>query len=220
MSLSDSTTKVIYAGDANGGTNTAGQTFDITFALPDDSTGTDVAVYVVDDLGAVTLLTANYSVDVTALHVIYPTVGAVAPLLTGVNAVPVGWELVIARVEPLTQTVALTNQGVFDATAIEAEFDKITMICQQLQEQINRCYKAPINLPYNITAPVVPPTTTILSYVQDTLANLVIISNASPAIPRFAVATDIGTGQLVFYPGYASTSGINGTGWYAIGGGV
>ena len=59
MSLSDSTTKVIYAGDANGGTNTAGQTFDITFALPDDSTGTDVAVYVVDDLGAVTLLTAN-----------------------------------------------------------------------------------------------------------------------------------------------------------------
>jgi len=214
MSLSDSTTKVIYAGD---GVTTE---FDITFALPTGSTGTDVYVYVVDDEGNVTLLTSNYSVDINALTVTYPTVGGVSPLETGVNALPVGWEIVLLRSEPLSQTVQLTEQGVFSAEAIESAFDKLTMICQQLQEQLSRCFMAPVNLPYDPLSPVVPPTVTGLTQSTGTLAELIIISNASPTIPRFGIASDIGGGQLVYYPGYASTNGLQGSGWYAIGGGI
>jgi hypothetical protein len=220
MSITDASNKVIYAGDANGGANTPGQAFDITPVLPTDSTGTDVYGYVVDAAGVVTKLTSNYSIDVGAKHFIYPTVGAVAPLLTGVNAVPIGWELVIVRAEPLSQTLALTNSGIWDGPSIDAAFDKLTMICQQIQEQVNRCFQAPINVPYNPAIPVVLPGASILAQYSGTLAYLITISNAAPTVPAFGIATDIGSGQLVWYPGYASTSGVNGSGWYAIGGGI
>ena len=220
MSLTDASNKVIIAGDANGGTNTPGQVFSFTFALPSDSDGTDVSVYVVDSVGTETLLSTNYTVDPNAKTVTYPLVGAVAPLTAGVNALPVGWEIVIAREEPLAQGLALTNQGVWDGPSIEAAFDYLTMIAQQIQEQVNRCFKAPINVPYNPAVPVVLPNASILAQYTGTLAYLITISNATPGAPAFGIATDIGSGQLVWYPGYASTNGVQGSGWYAIGGGI
>ena len=213
MSLSDASNKVIYAGD---GMTT---TFAISPALPTGSTGTDVYVYVVDNLGVVTLLTSNYSVDLNTLLVTYPTVGGVLPLLPGINAVPNGWELVINRYEPLCQTLALTNNGVWDGPSIDAAFDKLTMIAQQLQEQISRCFMGPINLP-GPTSPIQPPTVGSALTVTGTLAQLIVISNANPAAVYFGNATDIGSGQLVWYPGYASANGIQGSGWYAVGGGI
>jgi hypothetical protein len=91
------------------------------------------------------------------------------------------------------------------------------MIAQQLQEQVSRCFKAPINVPYN---PVAPTISQLMSAGNGTLSQLIAISNASPATAYFATATDIGGGQLVYYPGYASTNGIQGSGWYAMGGGI
>lgn len=214
MSLSDSANKIIYAGDG------ATTVFGITFALPLDSTGTDVYVYVVDDEGNVTLLDSNYSVDVNAMTVTYPTVGGVSPLDPGVNELPNGWQLVLDRTEPMSQTLQLTNQGVLDMPSIEAAFDKLTMICQQLQEQLSRCFKAPINVPYDPTSPTSTPTVSTLTQATGTLAELIAISDASPGTARFGTATDVGGGQLVYYPGYASTNGIQGSGWYAVGGGV
>ena len=220
MSLADTTTKVIYAGDANNGANTPGQAFPITFPLPVGSTGADVYGYVVDSVGVVTLLTSNYTVDPNALTFTYPNTGAVAPLTAGVNALPIGWELVIVRSEPLSQTLALTNTGVWDGPSIDAAFDKLTMITQQLQEQLNRATLVPINVPYNPAVPVVFPSASILAQYSGTLAYLITISNANIGVPAFGIATDVGSGQLVWYPGYASTNGINGSGWYAIGGGI
>ena len=214
MSLSAQTNKLIYAGD---GMTTA---FDITFTLPTGSTGTDIFVYVVDNVGNVTLLTSNYTVDLNTMKVNYPTVGGIAPLGVGVNAVPVNWELVLLRSEPLSQNLSLTNNGVLDMPSLEAEFDKLTMITQQLQEQISRCFQAPINLPYNPLSPVLPPTTGVLTQQTGTLAQLIVISNAAPTTAMFGIATDIGGGQLVWYPGYASTNGLQGSGWYAIAGGI
>jgi len=214
MSLTDSPNKIIYAGDDV----TTG--FGITMPLLPNSTGSEIYVYVVDDDGVVTLLTSNYTVNVGALTVTYPNTGGVAPLATGVNALPTGWELVILRSEPLSQTLALTNTGVWDGPSIDKAFDKLTMITQQLQEQLSRCFKAPINVPYNVLSPLSSPTIQSLTQAIGTLAEIVIISNASPTTVRFGVATDVGGGQLLYYPGYASTSGIQGTGWYAIGGGV
>ena len=214
MSLTDSSNKIIYAGD---GHTTA---FDITPALPADSDGSDVYVYVVDNVGTVTLLSSNYTVDLNTLKVNYPNLGGVAPLGVGVNAVPVNWELVILRSEPLSQTLALTNQGIWDGPSIDAEFDKITMITQQLQEQLDRCFKGPVNLPGPASPVVPPPATPYLTLQTGTLAQLIVLSNATPLVAMFGTATDIGGGQLVWYPGYASTNGIQGSGWYAIGGGI
>lgn len=214
MSLTDSSNKIIYAGD---GLTTV---FAIPFALPSGSTGSDVYLSVVDSDGNVTQLASNYSVDVNALTATYPLVGGVAPLGVGVNALPNGWQLVITREEPLSQTLQLINQGVLDMPSLEKALDKLTMICQQLQEQVSRCFKVPINVPYIPTSPSSAPTVSTLTQATGTLAQLIAISNASPATARFGIATDIGGGQLVYYPGYASTNGLQGSGWYPIGGGI
>lgn len=214
MSLSDATNKIVYAGD---GTTVD---FDITFPLLDNSDGSEVYGYVVDDEGNVTKLTSNYSVNVGTLHFHYPTTGGVSPLGAGVNAVPVGWELVVIREEPLSQDLTLTNTGILDLPSIEAAFDKLTMICQQLNEQLTRCFKAPINLPYTPSSPPLPPTAGVVLSSVGTLAELISLSNASPTVARFGTATDIGGGALLWYPGYASTNGIQASGWYAVGGGT
>lgn len=214
MSLSDSSNKITYAGDD------VTTVFAITFALPVGSTGSDVYAYVIDDEGNVTKLTSNYSVDVNALTLTYPTVGGVAPLDPGVNALPNGWQITLVREEPLSQTLQLLNQGVLDMPSLEKALDKLTMIAQQLQEQVARCFKAPINLPYDPSSPITSPSVSTLTQATGTLAELIAISDASPATARFGLATDIGGGQLVFYPGYASTEGLQGSGWYAIGGGA
>lgn len=213
MSLTASSNKIIYAGDD------VTTVFAITFALPSGSTGSDVFLYVIDDEGNVTKLTSNYSVDVNALTVTYPLVGGVAPLGVGVNALPNGWQLALVREEPLSQTLQLINQGVLDLPSLEKAYDKLTMICQQLQEQVSRCFKVPINVPYDPASPTSNPTVSTLTQAVGTLAELIAISNASPSVARFGVATDIGGGQLLWYPGYASTNGIQGSGWYAIAGG-
>ena len=214
MSLTASSNKILYAGDDQT------TVFAITFALPTGSTGSDVYVYIIDDEGAVTKLTSNYSVDVNALTVTYPLVGGVAPLGVGVNALPNGWQIALVREEPLSQTLQLLNQGVLDMPSLEKALDKLTMIAQQLQEQVSRCFKVPINVPYDPTSPTQNPVVSTLTQAVGTLAQLIAISDASPAVARFGVATDIGGGQLLYYPGYASTNGIQGSGWYAIGGGV
>lgn len=214
MSLTASSNKILYAGDDQT------TVFAITFALPTGSTGSDVYVYIIDDEGAVTKLTSNYSVDVNALTVTYPTVGGVAPLGTGVNALPNGWQIALVREEPLSQTLQLLNQGVLDMPSLEKALDKLTMIAQQIQEQVARCFKVPINVPYDPTSPIQNPVVSTLTQAVGTLAQLIAISNASPAVARFGVATDVGGGQLLYYPGYASSNGIQGSGWYAIGGGV
>jgi len=214
MSLAAAAPKIIYPGD--------GQTtsFGITPALLAGSTGSEIKVYIVDELGVVTKLTSNYTVDVNALTVTYPNTGGVAPLDTGVNALPTNWEIVLNREEPLSSTLALTNTGVWDGPSIDAAFDKLTMICQQLQEQVSRCFAAPINMPYTVLSPLTAPAIQNLSSCIGTLAQLVIISNAAVTTVFFGVATDVGGGSLLYYPGYASTNGIQGTGWYAMGGGV
>ena len=214
MSLTDSSNKIIYAGDD------VTTVFAITFPMPYGSTGSDVYLYVVDDVGTVTKLSANYSVNVNALTVTYPLVGGVAPLGVGVNALPNGWQLVVIREEPLSQTLQLVNQGVLDLPSLERAFDKLTMLCQQLQEQLSRCFTVPINVPYNPTSPTSAPIVSTLTQATGTLAQLIAISNASPLAAKFGIATDIGGGQLVYYPGYASTNGLQGSGWYPIGGGV
>ena len=134
MSLSSLVTKVTYDGD--------GSTVDFPVTFPILTTsGTDIQVRVVDDVTPqpnITLLTSNYTYDNSTGMIHYPVTGGVSPLAPGVNAVPSGWKLIINRVEPLTQELVLTNQGVLDMPSIERAFDKLTYICQQLDEAMSR----------------------------------------------------------------------------------
>lgn len=193
--------------------------FPFTFTLPAGSTGSDVEVRVYDASNVETVLSSNYSVDTVNSTVTYPTVGGQAPLAAGQNALPAGWSIVIRRIEPLTQVLALSSQGVFDADSIETAFDKLTMILQQIQEQLNRSLQYPANI--TPTAAQLNPTALTVSInpliISGTLAQLKARAQAAPTVQFFCFATDMGSvGQLGFYIGSMS---IGDEGFFFLGGG-
>lgn len=61
--------------------------------------------------------------------------------VTLVDELEDGYTMSIARVVPLTQSTDLENQGTFYAQTHEDVFDRLTMISQQLQEELDRCPK-------------------------------------------------------------------------------
>ena len=159
MAVSANPNKVVIAGDATADDFYWGG----TFSLPAGSTGSDLKVYVIDNLGNVTLLTSNYSVNTTTKMVHYPTTGFVAPIAAYAK-VPAGWQVVIVRVEALAQNLQLANQGLFSLPAIEAALDYLMMIAQQKQEQLSRAVLGPINTPSTPTGPVITPSTTVIPF--------------------------------------------------------
>jgi hypothetical protein len=118
--------------------------FGFTFAVPTASTGTDIYVYIIDDTGTITLITSNYTLDLSAKTVTYPNTAGITPLDPGVAALPSGWQIAIYRVEPLTQVLNLTTQGPFPSAGMMASLDQLEYQIQQIQEQLNRCVKYPI----------------------------------------------------------------------------
>ena len=112
-----------------------GTTVYFPFTFPIATTdGSDVFVYLTDPTtGLSTLLTSNYSVDVEGAQVLYPIVTD-PPL----PKLPLLWKITIIRIENITQLMDLLNQGSMNAETLETAFDKLTFICQQIQEQISR----------------------------------------------------------------------------------
>lgn len=189
--------------------------FPYTFEIDTDD-GSDIVLFVVDDDGNVTELTGNYSIDVANSRISYPTVAGVSPLEPLIAALPIGWVLVAMRVEPISQTTQLTDQGVVSMPAIEGGLDKLTMICQQLQEQIDRCVKYPVDqLPTStdvdafiaaVSAIIQPPA------ISGTFAYLKSISVGTPTTVRFGIATDLGTGNALMW--YCGNSALGNDGWF------
>ena len=212
--IAATTPKVIYQGD---GVTT---TFGFSFPLPSGSTGSELQVYVFDSNNPQDqfLLTGNYSVNVAAGTVSYPTVGGVAPLGVGVNALPANWQLVIARVVPLTQLLSILTQGVFDGPSFSAALDYIMMAIQQLQEQINRATLVPINTPGPANA-ILPATIAPVVVVQinGTWAQLVAYAQLNPTGQFFGLVTsgDL-SGSQFFYSGNVA---LGNQGFIAVGGG-
>lgn len=126
MTVSAQTTRVNYT--ANGILTTWDYTFPIILS-------SDVLLYVTDTSGVMTLITANYSVDVTLSRVTYPTA------ISGLSPVTTGYTVSLVRKEPLTQNLSLTSGGAFNAADVEQALDKITMKCQELQADLDRCPK-------------------------------------------------------------------------------
>lgn len=78
----------------------------------------------------------DYTVDLDDKTVTYPVSGT--PLSSSQT-------LTILREVPLEQSLDLVNQGTIEAEALEAEFDEIVQMLQQLDEQLKRCIMANVN---------------------------------------------------------------------------
>lgn len=208
MTIAASQNYTVFDGDG------VTKTIPYTFAI-NTTDGSDIQVYYIDSADTVTLLTGNYSVDVANSRVLYPTASGVAPLGTTDTAVPVGAELVVMRTEPLSQTLALANQSAVPLTSVENEFDKLTMICQQLQEQINRCFK----LPPGSAPSLADVTVNSITIATATLVGSITLSATyanlkahPPAALTFAWATDLGAGGVLMF--YSGNANIGDQGWF------
>lgn len=192
--------------------------FSYTFQLPAGSVGSDIYLFVFDNLGNMTAITSNFTLNLAAATINYPTVGGVAPLGAGINALPANWQLVAIRIESIIQALSLVTQGPFSAAGIMAAFDYLTMICQQLQEQISRAVLVPVNTPGPGT-PVVAPTVSPFGLVQvnGTWAQLVTYAQASPTqqFIGFVNSGDL-KGSWFFYSGDVT---LGNQGFIAAGGG-
>lgn len=137
MTVQNTTVKDIYVG--NGATTK----FPITFQMTDHPEY--IKVYITGD-DSVAVETENFSVDLGAKTVTYPTNG---------DPLPEGHKITIYRELPLYQLMNLVNQGPFFAENIELSFDDLTFICQQLNEKLNRTLSAGLDVNnFNNTFPV------------------------------------------------------------------
>lgn len=105
---------------------------------------TDIKVYVINSAGVQTQITSNFSVNIYTKQVTYPVTGA--PIASGNT-------IILLRVEPLTQGLALSNQGNIPVKSLEAAYDKLTMITQQHDEQLGRAILLPLNSSGTFTFP-------------------------------------------------------------------
>lgn len=105
----------------------------------------DMTAYLTDTSGNTTQLSSGvFSVDTTNLWVNYPLMGS--PCATN-------YVLTLRPSTPQTQTTTYGARTPFTATAVGASFDKLTLISQQLQGQINRTFLQPANVTTQVTFP-------------------------------------------------------------------
>lgn len=130
MTIETVVSKTIQSG------NGSNKDFDFAFEIPDEDSlsltkrGSD---------GTETAITTNYTVtgigDEAGGTVNYPTSG---------SALAANEKIIIKRVVALKQPKNLRNQGDYSLEDIEDALDRAVMLCQQLQEQIDRSLKLPL----------------------------------------------------------------------------
>lgn len=113
--------------------------FPFTFDILDND---NLVVIVTDANGLETTVTegagaTNYSVSVA----VYPGPGSITYPASGGSPLASDERITILRVLDLVQEVDLNNQGGYFPEVQEGVFDRLTMIDQQLQEQIDRSVK-------------------------------------------------------------------------------
>lgn len=109
----------------------------------------DLTVIYTDSSGTETTLTSSqYSVTLNAPGPgqLWGYGGSVTYPLSG-SPIASGTSLTIDRVLPLTQLTSIANQGDFYPNAVEQALDYVTMVTQQLQDEIGRQITAPVSDP-------------------------------------------------------------------------
>lgn len=116
-----------------------GSATEFAFTFPIINTS-DMKVYHRNDsTGAETLLTEAKNYSVSATNNDYTNGGTV----TTVSTYAKGITLVLLRDIPDSQQTDLEDSGVLRVEALEDALDKLTMLHEQLQEEVDRCLKYP-----------------------------------------------------------------------------
>lgn len=86
----------------------------------------------------VTEITTNYDYEIVdgVTYVVYPSDAAVSD---GASPMASGTAIIIMRDTPQEQL----STGPYNSNSVMTQLDKLTMIAQDIQEQVNRCYKKP-----------------------------------------------------------------------------
>ena len=102
--------------------------------------------------------------------------------------------LLIQHIVPITQDVSLANEGAFKPKTHEAEFDKLTQIALQQQEQIDRSIKFPANLSTDGELLDQPGEGYVLGWVGGVLRNL---SAATAQLAADLLSSAVGKGSAL-----------------------
>ena len=102
----------------------------------------DLYVVLTDSSGVETVqtLTSQYTVSLNSNQDTNP--GGSVVMLTAPAS---GYTLTLSSQVPQTQNLVLTNTGGFYPTVLNDEFDKLTILIQQVSEQVGRAAKLPIS---------------------------------------------------------------------------
>lgn len=146
MTVATTANKITYLGN--------GATVNFNFSFAAD-VASDIQVFITDSTGSVTQLSPTlYTVVINAAVAPNPTpVGGTVTYPISGSPLAAPNLLTILRTKPLVQGDAYTNQGTLYPDTIESGMDDLTMMIQQLGEQIGRQITvavsdpAPANLP-------------------------------------------------------------------------
>jgi hypothetical protein len=168
--------------------------FPVTFTFINAS---DLLVYLVDTttgLFTTLALTTDYSVVNN---------GEPGGTITTVATYPAGSSILILRNLPLVQDLDIQNQEMFYPADLTGEYDYLTLLVQQLQEEINRCYKVPPGQqPPNSVPSGIPLSPAILQFLHPTLPQP---SGIFPVADGFQIVIN-GVGVMHFFQGGTDTN--------------
>jgi hypothetical protein len=159
----------VYKADSTG--NGVTTEFTIPFDLQDES---QVLVTKVSAAGVETVLVLNTDYTVSGI-------GTASRKITLTTALPTGERVIRSPNVSLTQSVDYVEGDDFPAETHEAAVDKLTLICQQLQEQLNRTVKLDISDAVDIDALI-----TNVQTVAENLTNLNIVAGIDTEITAVA----------------------------------
>jgi hypothetical protein len=167
----------------------------------------DVLVVLTDSAGTETTLTltTHYSVSLNADQDASPggTVTTVATYATG-NTITIGSDV------PYTQAVNLTNNGGFYPDVINAAFDKLTILIQQLFEKVDRSLKLAISTPAGVNTDLpAPEAYKVLAWnaAEDGLENTDLSGTTAIAADLAGYGVSEGAAMIGFKSGYTGSVG-------------
>ena len=116
--------------------NANGVTRDFNLGFVYDENVSGISIKVIDTEGTETEVSSNYTIYNGVLT--YPTVDS------GLDPLAEGYKITIERLTPHTQTIDLIQQGPLDAETLEGGYDKLTLEVQELQDNMDRAIKFPV----------------------------------------------------------------------------
>lgn len=175
MALTSEVNKTIFA-------CTGGLTYDFLFKVFDEAE-LEVVLHTIAT-GAETTLTLSTDYSVSLLT---ETGGRV----TTVVAYGAAYQLIVLRKQPKKQEIDYTQNDILSTEVLEEQLDKIVMMVQELQEQIDRAVLQDVTQTSQLT---VAPTTQTLADIAVAAASAAATSATSAAASAATAAADIAAG--------------------------